>query len=85
MAGFSSQRWRSLLPFLAWLPATDRGTVRADFTAGLTGAVLVVPQGVAFAAIAGMPPQYGLYAAIVPAIVAASLGSSWQRLASHMT
>jgi SulP family sulfate permease len=45
--------------------------------AGLTGAIIVLPQGVAYALIAGLPPEYGLYAAIVPAIVAALFGSSW--------
>lgn len=47
------------------------------FFAGLTNAVIVLPQGVAYALIAGMPPQYGLYAAIVPAIIAALFGSSF--------
>ena len=51
-------------------------TLRADALAGLLGAVLVLPQGVAFAALAGLPPQYGLYTAIVPCIVAALAGSS---------
>jgi SulP family sulfate permease len=45
--------------------------------AGLTGAIIVLPQGIAFATLAGLPPQYGLYAAMVPAIVAALFGSSW--------
>ena len=45
--------------------------------ASLTGAIIVLPQGVAYALIAGLPPEYGLYAAIVPAIVAALFGSSW--------
>ncbi|MBI4191672.1 MAG: SulP family inorganic anion transporter [Betaproteobacteria bacterium] len=45
--------------------------------AGLVGAVIVLPQGVAFATLAGMPPQYGLYAAMVPAVIAALFGSSW--------
>ncbi|MGH8670915.1 MAG: SulP family inorganic anion transporter [Burkholderiales bacterium] len=45
--------------------------------AGLTSAAIVLPQGVAFATIAGLPPQYGLYAAIVPALIAALFGSSW--------
>lgn len=44
--------------------------------AGITGAIVVLPQGVAFATIAGMPPEYGLYAAMVPAIIAALFGSS---------
>ena len=55
----------------------NRATLRADAIAGLTGAVIVLPQGVAFAMLAGLPPQYGLYAAMVPAIVAALFGSSW--------
>jgi SulP family sulfate permease len=65
------------LPFLKWIPEWQKpGVVRADLLAGLTGAVLVLPQGLAFAMLAGMPPHYGLYAAIVPCIVAALFGSS---------
>jgi SulP family sulfate permease len=59
--------------------------VRADLIAGLTGAVLALPQGVAFATIAGMPPQYGLYAGMVPAIVAALFGSSWHLVSGPTT
>jgi SulP family sulfate permease len=55
----------------------SRDTLRADFSAGLVGAIVVLPQGVAFATLAGMPPEYGLYAAIVPALIAALFGSSW--------
>ena len=54
-----------------------RETLRADAIAGLIGAAIVLPQGVAFATLAGLPPQFGLYAAMVPAIVAALFGSSW--------
>ena len=68
--------WRRFLPFLLWWPDVDRETLRADALAGLTGAIVVLPQGVAFATIAGMPPEYGLYAAMVPAVVAALFGSS---------
>ena len=53
------------------------GTLRADALAGLLGAVLVLPQGIAFATLAGLPPEYGLYTAVVPCIVAALFGSSW--------
>lgn len=68
-----------LLPFLSWLPELRRpGNLRVDLLAGLTGAVVVLPQGVAFATLAGMPPQYGLYCAMVPCIVAALFGSSRQ-------
>lgn len=64
------------LPFLSWWPRVNGRTLKADLWAGLTGAVIVLPQGVAFAAIAGLPPQYGLYAAMVPVIIAALFGSS---------
>jgi SulP family sulfate permease len=64
------------LPFLSWWPKVTGRTFKADLWAGLTGAVIVLPQGVAFAAIAGLPPQYGLYAAMVPVIIAALFGSS---------
>lgn len=66
-----------LFPFLRWHPLVTRETLRADAIAGLVGAAIVLPQGVAFATLAGLPPQYGLYAAMVPAIVAALFGSSW--------
>ena len=66
-----------LLPFMRWAPEWRQpGTVRADLLAGLTGAVVVLPQGMAFATLAGLPPQYGLYAAMLPCIVAALFGSS---------
>ena len=45
--------------------------------AGLLGAVLVLPQGIAFASLAGLPPEYGLYTAVIPCIIAALFGSSW--------
>jgi len=72
----SSLNLQRLLPFLSWLPGIRRGTLKADFIAGLTGAIIVLPQGVAFASIAGMPPEYGLYAGMIPAIIAALFGSS---------
>lgn len=74
-----------LLPFMQWKHMVDRNTTRADLIAGLTGALIVLPQGVAFATIAGMPPEYGLYAAMVPAIVAALFGSSWHLVSGPTT
>ncbi|MFP5403384.1 MAG: SulP family inorganic anion transporter [Gammaproteobacteria bacterium] len=65
-----------LLPFLRWAPDVTPQTLKADSVAALTGALIVLPQAVAFATIAGLPPEYGLYAAMVPAIVAALWGSS---------
>ena len=65
------------LPFMRWAPEWRQpGTLRADALAGVTGAVVVLPQGMAFATLAGLPPQYGLYAAMLPCIVAALFGSS---------
>lgn len=69
-------RLQRILPFLDWLPRQTARSVRADAIAGLTGAVLVVPQGVAYALLAGLPPVYGLYTAIVPVVLAALFGSS---------
>ena len=70
------QLLRRLFPFLRWWPRVDRYTVRADLIAGLVGALMVLPQGIAFATLAGLPPAYGLYCAIVPTIVAGLYGSS---------
>jgi SulP family sulfate permease len=75
----------AIFPFLAWRRRMSGGQLRADLLAGLTGALVVLPQGVAFATIAGMPPQYGLYASIVPTIVAALFGSSWHLVAGPST
>ncbi len=74
-----------LFPFLLWWPLVDRHSLRADCIAGLTGAMIVLPQGVAFATIAGLPPQYGLYAAMIPAVVGALWGSSWQLVSGPTT
>ncbi len=68
--------WKSVFPFLSWMPQVSTQTIKADFWAGLTGAIIVLPQGVAYAMIAGLPPEYGLYTAIIPAILAALFGSS---------
>ncbi|PPE65607.1 SulP family inorganic anion transporter [Caldimonas caldifontis] len=62
--------------FGSWVHEVNGASLRADVLAGLLGAVLVLPQGIAFATLAGLPPQYGLYTAIVPCIVAALFGSS---------
>jgi SulP family sulfate permease len=74
-----------LLPFLRWSSRVNRHSLRADLIAGITGGIVLVPQGVAFAVIAGMPPEYGLYAAMVPAIVAALWGSSWHLVSGPTT
>lgn len=78
----SFTRW---LPFLRWFNLVNSETIRADIVAGLTGAVIVLPQGVAFAMIAGLPPEYGLYTAIIPPIIAALFGSSFHLISGPTT
>ena len=70
---------------MRWWHLVNRNTIRADIIAGLTGAAIVLPQGVAFATIAGLPPEYGLYAAMVPTIIAALFGSSWHLVSGPTT
>ncbi|ODU08235.1 MAG: sodium-independent anion transporter [Thiobacillus sp. SCN 64-35] len=71
--------------FLQWWPLVNRNSTRIDTMAGLTGALVALPQCVAFATIAGMPPEYGLYAGMIPAIVAALFGSSWHLVSGPTT
>jgi len=66
----------ALFPFLSWFRLTSKDSLKADMMAGITGAVIVLPQGVAFATIAGLPPEYGLYTAMVTPVIAALFGSS---------
>ena len=63
--------------FGSWVQGVTATTLRADVVAGLLGAVLVLPQGIAFATLAGLPPEYGLFTAVIPCIIAALFGSSW--------
>ncbi len=68
--------WQLFFPFLGWLPSVNKDSIRADLMAGLTGAVIVLPQGIAYASIAGLPPQYGLYTSMITPVIAALFGSS---------
>lgn len=65
-----------VLPLLGWLRGYRRATLRHDFLAGLTVAVMLVPQSMAYASLAGLPPVVGLYASVVPLVVYALLGTS---------
>jgi len=67
-----------LLPLLSQLADYDRDQLRGDLSAGLTVGVMLIPQGMAYALIAGLPPIYGLYAALVPLVVYAFFGTSRQ-------
>ncbi|MCK5091110.1 MAG: STAS domain-containing protein [Gammaproteobacteria bacterium] len=67
------------MPFLAWLPELKNTSIlRADIIAGITVALVLIPQSMAYASLAGLPPYYGLYAAFMPPIVGAIFGSSRQ-------
>ncbi len=68
--------WYRLFPFLAWLPSVNRETLRADLIAGITVALVAIPQSLAYAQLAGVPPYYGLYASFLPVIIGALWGSS---------
>ena len=63
-------------PFLEWIKNYDSDLFKGDLSAGITVAVMLIPQGMAYAMIAGLPPVYGLYAAIFPQMVYAFMGSS---------
>jgi SulP family sulfate permease len=76
---------KAIFPFLSWWPMVNKNTLKADFGAGITNAVIVLPQGVAFAMIAGLPPIYGLYTAMVVPIIAALYGSSWHLISGPTT
>jgi len=64
-----------LFPFMRW-QRPNRDILKADLSAGLAVALVLVPQSMAYAALAGLPPVYGLYASLLPVIVAALWGSS---------
>ena len=74
-----------LFPFLQWLHLINLSSLRADLTAGLTGAFIVLPQGVSFALVAGLPAEFGLYTAIIPPIIAALFGSSMHLISGPTT
>ncbi len=81
MSGFNlDERWQDrFLPFLAWIGELKNPAVmRADILAGITVALVLVPQSMAYAQLAGLPPYYGLYASFLPGIIAALFGSSRQ-------
>ncbi len=71
-------RFKQFLPALDWLPRYKNEQLKGDLSAGLTVGVMLIPQGMAYAMIAGLPPIYGLYASTIPLILYAFLGTSRQ-------
>ncbi len=76
--GLMLQIGRRVLPFLGWIKDLNAQNMRADFISGLTVALILIPQSMAYAQLAGMPVQYGLYASLLPPMLAALFGSSRQ-------
>ena len=69
---------KKFLPILEWLPTYKTENLKGDLSAGLTVGVMLIPQGMAYAMIAGLPPIYGLYASTIPLILYAIFGTSRQ-------
>lgn len=69
---------KKFMPILEWLPRYEKADLRGDLLAGLTVGVMLVPQGMAYGLLAGLPPIYGLYAGIVPLLLYAFFGTSRQ-------
>ena len=69
---------KKFLPILSWLPNYKKDYLRGDITAGLTVGIMLIPQGMAYAMIAGLPPVYGLYAGMIPQVIYAIFGTSRQ-------
>ena len=66
------------IPILEWLPAYNKVNLKGDIGAGITVGIMLIPQGMAYAMLAGLPPIYGLYAAILPQLLYAILGTCRQ-------
>ena len=69
---------KRLFPILSWLPNYKKAFIISDLSAGLTVGIMLIPQSMAYAMIAGLPPVYGLYAAMVPQLVYVFMGTSPQ-------
>ncbi len=73
-----------IFPFLIWLPLAKKSW-KDDLIAGITGTIIVIPQAVAFAMIAGLPPIYGFYTAMITPVIAALFGSSYHLISGPTT
>lgn len=69
---------QKLFPIFKWLSDYERSWLKMDVPAGLTIGIVLIPQGMAYAMIAGLPPVYGLYAALVPLLIYVIMGTSPQ-------
>lgn len=71
-----SQKIKSFIPILEWLPSYKRTQLPGDLLAGIIVAIVLIPQSMAYAMVAGLPPQVGLYASVLPLLLYSLLGSS---------
>jgi SulP family sulfate permease len=78
MPGFLTRRLSRILPIIEWGGSYRRSDIRGDIAAGLTVGAMLVPQAMAYAMLAGLPPEVGLYASTVPLIAYAVFGTSRQ-------
>jgi SulP family sulfate permease len=69
---------KKIIPILEWLPNYEKSFLKGDLIAGITVGIILIPQGIAYALIAGLPPIYGLYCALVPQVIYAIFGSARQ-------
>ena len=69
---------KKYIPIFGWIKDYNKSFFKSDVLAGLTVGVMLIPQGMAYALLAGLPPEYGLYAALVPQVVYGILGTSRQ-------
>ena len=69
---------KKIIPILEWLPQYNTSLFKGDLVAGITVGIILIPQGIAYALIAGLPPIYGLYCALVPQVMYVIFGSSRQ-------
>lgn len=70
--------WKKFIPIFEWLPNYKSSFLKSDAIAGLTVGIMLIPQGMAYSMLAGLPPIYGLYASIIPLILYAIFGTSRQ-------
>ncbi|MEE9343607.1 MAG: SulP family inorganic anion transporter [Gammaproteobacteria bacterium] len=85
-ANLKTQDWlTNIMPFTGWLGMLDNATIRNDIFAGIAAGILILPQAIALATMAGLPPEIGLYTSIFPVFICAFFGSSWHVLSGPNT
>ena len=78
LRALNGKRLQFFFPFLLWGREIGPGTLRADLIAGITVALVAIPQSLAYAQLAGVPAYYGLYATLLPCVIGILFGSSRQ-------